>query len=81
MTNSNKPNPKMAPAPRPPFFMRRFSATETTDPNALVGLACDESYFVRRQAVKNPATPDWILDMLVRAGATPGIKFFHFSLI
>jgi hypothetical protein len=54
--------------------MRRFSATETNDPNALVALACDESYFVRRQAVKNPATPAWILDLLTRASATPDLR-------
>jgi hypothetical protein len=54
--------------------MRRFSAAETSDPNALVGLACDESYWVRRQAVKNPATPGWVLDLLTRAGATPDLR-------
>jgi len=59
---------------RPPSFMRRFSAAETSDPNTLVALACDESYWVRRQAVKNPATPRWILNLLVRAGATADLR-------
>ena len=40
----------------------------------LVGLACDESYWVRRQAVKNEATPPWILELLTRAGATPDLR-------
>ena len=59
---------------RPPSFMRRFSAAETNDPDTLVALACDESYWVRRQAVKNPATPRWILELLIRAGATPDLR-------
>ena len=59
---------------RPPSFERRFIASETDDANTLVALASDESYFVRRQAVQNPNTPEWILDLLVRAGATPDLR-------
>jgi len=59
---------------RQPSFERRFIASGTHDPNTLVALASDESYFVRRQAVQNPNTPKWILDLLVRAGATPDLR-------
>ena len=59
---------------RPPAFERRFIASETDDANTLVALASDESYFVRRQAVQNPNAPEWILDLLVRAGATPDLR-------
>ena len=51
MTDSAKSNQQMLPAGRPPSFMRRYAAAETTDPDALVALACDESYWVRRQAL------------------------------
>ena len=61
MTDTKPPGSQTPPAPtRPPSFMRRFAAGGTTDRDALVGLACDENYWVRRQAVKNPATPAWI---------------------
>jgi len=59
---------------RPPTFQRRFIAAETEDPDTLVALATDESYFVRRQAFENPNTPEWVLDLLVRAGATPDLR-------
>jgi hypothetical protein len=59
---------------RPPTFERRFAASATSDPDALVALASDDSYWVRRQALKNPATPRWILELLVRAGATPDLR-------
>jgi len=59
---------------RPPSFQRRFIASETDDPDTLVALASDESYFVRRQVVRNPNTPAWILELLVRAGATPDLR-------
>ena len=59
---------------RPPSFERRFIAAETDDADTLVALATDESYFVRRQAVNNPNTPKWILDLLVKAGATPDLR-------
>ena len=59
---------------RPPTFERRFIAAETDDADTLVGLASDESYFVRRQAVQNPNTPRWILYLLVRAGATADLR-------
>lgn len=59
---------------RQPSFMRRFAAAESTDPDTLVGLACDESYFVRRQAAQNPATPAWILELLTRAGASADLR-------
>jgi hypothetical protein len=59
---------------RPPTFERRFIAAQTDDPDTLVALASDESYFVRRQAVQNPNTPQWVLDLLVRAGATPDLR-------
>jgi hypothetical protein len=59
---------------RPLSFERRFIASETDDTNTLVALASDEGYFVRRQAVQNPNTPAWILELLVRAGATPDLR-------
>ncbi|UCG25617.1 MAG: hypothetical protein JSW55_06415 [Chloroflexota bacterium] len=59
---------------RPPSFERRFIASETDDADTLVALASDESYFVRRQAVQNPNTPGWILDLLVKAGATADLR-------
>jgi hypothetical protein len=59
---------------RPPSFERRFIAAETSDADSLVALATDESYFVRRQAVNNPNTPQWIIKLLVRAGATPDLR-------
>jgi hypothetical protein len=59
---------------RPPTFQRCFIAAETNDPDTLVALATDESYFVRRQVVDNPHTPQWILELLVRAGATSDLR-------
>jgi hypothetical protein len=59
---------------RTPAFERRFVASRTDDADALVALASDASYYVRRQAVQNPNTPAWILDLLVRAGATPDLR-------
>ena len=59
---------------RPPTFERRYIAAQTDDPNALVALATDESYFVRRQAVDNPNTPEWILKLLVRAGSSADLR-------
>ena len=47
---------------RPPSFERRYLAGQTDDPDMLVALASDESYFVRREALQNPNTPGWILD-------------------
>jgi hypothetical protein len=70
-------SPKEKPVPirsRPHAFERRFIALETDDPNSLVALASDESYFVRRQVVQNPNTPEWILDLLIRAGATSDLR-------
>lgn len=59
---------------RPPSFERRYIAAETDDSNTLVALASDESYFVRRQALQNHHTPQWIIKLLVRAGATPDLR-------
>ncbi len=59
---------------RPPSFVRRHAAGATDDPNTLVLLACDDNVWVRRDAARNPATPRWILDLLVRAGADPHLR-------
>ena len=69
--------PDRSPIPiriRPPTFERRFMAAQTDDPDTLVALASDESYYVRRQVAQNPNTPQWILELLVRAGATPDLR-------
>jgi hypothetical protein len=58
----------------PPTFERRFVTSLTNDPDLLIALATDESYFVRRKAVDNPNTPEWILDLLTRAGTTPDLR-------
>lgn len=62
------------PEPAPPSFLRRHLAANVDDVDLLVGLACDDSMWVRRQALANPATPRWVLDDLVRAGATPDLR-------
>ena len=59
---------------RPPSFLRRNLAANTDSHEILVGLACDESMWVRRQAVQNPATPRWVLDLLERAGADRDLR-------
>lgn len=59
---------------RPPSFVRRHLATNLESDDTLVGLACDDNMWVRREAVKNPATPRWILDLLQRAGADPDLR-------
>ena len=59
--------------PRPPSFLRRNLATRATD-DSLVALACDENLWVRREAVRNPATPAWVLDLLARAGADAHLR-------
>ena len=62
-------------APRPPAFLRRHIASGAADrPELLIGLACDEAYWVRREAAKNPATPRWVIDLLVRAGADADLR-------
>jgi hypothetical protein len=53
--------------------MRRNLASRATD-DALVGLACDENLWVRREAARNPATPAWVLDLLMRAGADADLR-------
>lgn len=58
---------------RQPAFMRRNLASRATD-DALVGLACDENLWVRREAARNPATPAWVLDLLLRAGADADLR-------
>jgi hypothetical protein len=57
----------------PPAFLRRNLATHATD-DSLVALACDENLWVRRDAVRNPATPSWVLDLLARAGADAQLR-------
>ncbi len=59
---------------RPPSFLRRHLAATSDEAPVLVGLACDENLWVRRQAAQNPATPTWVLDLLVRAGAAPDLR-------
>lgn len=60
---------------RPPAFIRRHAATSiANDPNALVTLVCDENFWVRREAARNPETPGWVIDLLVRAGAAPDLR-------
>lgn len=53
--------------------MRRHVASRASD-DALVALACDENLWVRREAVRNPATPVWVLDLLMRAGADADLR-------
>ena len=62
------------PAQRPPSFLRRHMATSIDSEHALVALACDDSLWVRREAASNPATPRWVLDLLVRAGADEDLR-------
>jgi len=56
-----------------PAFLRRNLAIHADD-QTLVGLACDDNLWVRREAVRNPATPRWVLDLLIRAGADPELR-------
>lgn len=64
-----------SPPLRPPSLFRRHVATNTTDePAVLIGLACDKSVMVRTEAAKNPTTPRWVLELLVRAGADPTLR-------
>jgi len=58
---------------RQPAFVRRNLASTATD-DALVALACDENLWVRREAARNPATPSWVLDLLIRAGADADLR-------
>jgi len=58
---------------RQPAFMRRNLASKATD-DALIRLACDENLWVRREAAQNPATPRWVLDLLMRAGADAELR-------
>lgn len=53
--------------------MRRNLASKATD-EALIRLACDENLWVRREAAKNPATPPWVVDLLMRAGADADLR-------
>lgn len=53
--------------------MRRNLASKSTD-DALIRLACDENLWVRREAARNPATPPWVLDLLMRAGADADLR-------
>jgi hypothetical protein len=62
---------RTAPAPS---FLRRHEASDSSDPDTLVGLACDANYWVRRQAISNPATPKWVIDLLVQAGADAQLR-------
>lgn len=63
------------PPVRPPSVIRRHVATNTSDePDILVGLACDQSIMVRRAAATNPATPRWVIELLVRAGADSELR-------
>lgn len=59
-----------------PVFLRRRAAEESADPGLLQQLACDESYWVRRQAARNPALPSETLGLLQRAGATRDLRGF-----
>jgi hypothetical protein len=59
---------------RPPALERRNLARRMDDPFSLVALTSDESYFVQREALGNPNTPVWIVDLLVRAGAPPDLR-------
>ena len=59
---------------RVPSFLRRHEASSATDPHTLIGLACDANYWVRRQAVDNPATPRWVIELLVRAGSDAELR-------
>lgn len=61
---------------RTPIFLRQRTAKETTNRQLLTQLACDESYWVRREAVQNPALPQSALETLVRAGATRDLRGF-----
>ena len=64
--------------PQLPAFVRRHAATSiANDPNALVGLVCDENFWVRREAARNPNAPEWVIDLLVRAGAAPDLRGFN----
>lgn len=58
---------------RAPAFMRRNLASAAND-EVLVALACDENMWVRREAVRNPATPRWIIDLLISAGTDGGLR-------
>ena len=53
--------------------MRRNLASKATD-EALIRLACDENLWVRREAVQNPATPAWVIDLLMQAGADADLR-------
>ena len=60
---------------RPPSFVRRHAAADTSaDTDALVALACDDAFWVRREAARNSETPRWVLNLLVRAGADPDLR-------
>lgn len=54
--------------------IKKVRARETGDPSELATLVCDKSYWVRQQALGNPATPAWIIDLLERVGAAKGLK-------
>jgi hypothetical protein len=62
------------PIVRPPSFVRRHLATNVDAGDTLVGLACDDNLWVRREAAENLATPRWVLDLLVRAGADHDLR-------
>ena len=66
----------MQPASHTPVFLRRHSAADTRDSALLARLVCDESYWVRRQAVANPSLPAETLELMVRAGATVDLRGF-----
>ncbi len=68
------PNPDHASEERPPSFLRRHLAATSDDGDVLIGLACDDHMWVRREAATNPSTPEWVLDLLVRAGASPDLR-------
>ena len=61
----NTPNPQ---------FMRLRQAEQGDDPALFARLVCDDSYWVRRKALKNPATPQWVLENLLRLGATSDLR-------
>jgi hypothetical protein len=53
--------------------MRRNLASRADD-DVLIGLACDENMWVRREAARNPATPSWVIELLIRAGADSELR-------
>ena len=57
-----------------PQFVRRHQAEKGDDPELFARLVCDNNFWVRREALKNPVTPEWVLKNLVRLGAASDLR-------